>query len=531
MACASRVGYRPEAPDDAPARFSRFLSEVHLGRLDRDEDLRLRAGGARSTAWPVEAAYQRAVDADLTRAERSRLEAFSPGHLSLQQRVSHRLMSFETEARLGHLRWAEHEYVCVPGRSPLDRIAAGLIEGAAFEDEEGALVWIAAARDAGPWLLQRTEQVEDRQGEGRLAPRQALAATLESSRALLPSDAGPWRAAFARRLPADLPLERREDLLFRAQGAIEHDLLPAIVEWTELVENLADNSPEDSGVWSRPDGEEYYAYLVRQATTLNLSPGAVHRLGLLEIDRLTAELIAVVGEVDHDGTIASLDELIRSRKDIRRIEGIHGRWTARLDQLVTREPEAVVFPESLGTAAPHRRRAVYARSGIPGAALRETVVGEASTLPRFRHHLDVEAWSGGWDLYGAMLPVELGWIELPSDRFGAIQEELWATALMVADTGIHHERWDLGRARDWLVARTAEPEDRIDAALARLLIEPASAVGAPVGCLRIRELRQAARREAGEAFDLPTFHRIVLGQGPMPLGLLEERVLNWSRSL
>ncbi len=61
----------------------------------------------------------------------------------------------------------------------------------------------------------------------------------------------------------------------------------------------------------------------------------------------------------------------------------------------------------------------------------------------------------------------------------------------------------------------------------RVTALPAQATGYMVGMLEILRLREKAREEMGDAFDLAGFHDVVLGSGSVPLDLLGRLVDDW----
>ena len=56
---------------------------------------------------------------------------------------------------------------------------------------------------------------------------------------------------------------------------------------------------------------------------------------------------------------------------------------------------------------------------------------------------------------------------------------------------------------------------------------PAQATAYKIGMLKIQALRQLAEKQLGEEFDIRAFHDVILGSGPLPLPMLEEKVISW----
>jgi uncharacterized protein (DUF885 family) len=557
----SRVGYelsqRGEVSQAPVDRFDRFLDEVQLARLDRDPGLRSQVGLAPRPGWPDPTGRRQAVDAALTRRERSRLAKFPPSSLDDARRMTRRVAEYEVERRLLRLRWASHAYLAVPGEGPTAELASRLTSEGPWSSADDAEAWVSAVRTAGPWLDAQTEALEARAGQGKLAPRRALELVAEEARSLLEghpldhdalSDSA-LLAHFRRQLQAlgeaapEVSAELREELLFRATGVLREDLGPALARWLARVEALAASSPEDRGVWSLPDGEAWYADLLLDQTSLALSPSTLRALALEEVARLQDELRAYQQQVDHRGNLAGFFALLREDPRLQVEDDEAGRATlaARAQRVIEGLPllAAKVLPRTppveldaaallAGEPALYRVSARVYRQGSPGAAQRQAWLASRAHLNDFRRTLDIPVWSAGWDLYAATLAVELRLIEDPYDAVGVLVEELWAAALLVADTGLHQERWTPDRARDWLLANTPEDLATVTAAVDRLLTHPGTSAAAPIGCLRLRELRLECRLRLGARFDLARFHAQVLNAGPVPLDVLEQRLRAWT---
>jgi uncharacterized protein (DUF885 family) len=560
-ACGARVRYAGEAPDDPTSRFNRFLGEVQLARLDRDPGLRDRTGLAPLGGWPDPSGRADVVDAALTREERDRLEQFSPVALDTESRQSHRLLTYETGRRLERLRWSGHEYLALPGEGPIAHLEQRLLDPSPWRTIADAEAWIDRVSAAGPWLDRMDERLDARQGRGLLAPKLALTRVGEQTRGLLqgrPFDHGASQdgllmGSLRAHLAGldELTPSEREDLLLRGEVILRDDLGPALERWLTQVEALAEESPGDGGIWSLPEGEAWYASRVRDATTLPLTAQALHQLGIEEVARLHDELRSVMASIDHPGSQAEFLRVLQGdplpqtepgattpMPPVELAAAYQARLLDALDQVLETPPSSAhrLDTAALGIDGSDRpelpRHQVLALVGgyTMGRSLREAVIREHPSLPPFRRTLAISAWADGWDLYAAGLPLELGLAEDPSDALEILIGELWAAALLVVDTGLHQQRWTPEQARAWLQTNTPAHAARADAAISELLTHPGVAVAGPVGCLYIRELRADAESRLGTRFDLREFHGLVLGSGPLTLGMLERRVLAWGRS-
>jgi uncharacterized protein (DUF885 family) len=97
----------------------------------------------------------------------------------------------------------------------------------------------------------------------------------------------------------------------------------------------------------------------------------------------------------------------------------------------------------------------------------------------------------------------------------------------VVDTGIHAMGWSHKQAVDWMAERSGTPREDVSAEVDRYFVWPGQALGYKIGQLKILELRERARAQLGERFDLRRFHMQVLDQGALPLPVLEQQVMRW----
>ncbi|MDA1265805.1 MAG: DUF885 domain-containing protein [Planctomycetota bacterium] len=535
--CAGRVGYQPQAPRDADARFARFLREVRLARLDRDPSLRRLAGLEPLEAYPVLASAEREEERALTTRELARLTAFSPTDLGIEQRLDHRLLRTATQARLASLDWIDHAPITHPGSGALAELEVRLLAPRAWESEQHLLAWIDQVQAGAAWLKQANEVLRDRERRG-LAPSQR-ALTLAREEAAGWTEGGVESARLVAHLVrgrAQLaggvdPL-RLEDLVRRARVALDEELNPALSAWHATIEDLVGRSTGSAGAWSRPDGAAWYAHELEQGTSLPMSAGALHLLAREEVDRVEAAMRPLLAQVDHPGSVVGFLGLLRTDERFRletaaareRVARTIGDVQQALDKIVTDPPE-LTFDEAPpeGMGAP-QLFAWTITQGLPGRALREGWIAPRSP---FRENLAYLAWSSGWDVYVASVVLELGLTEDPYEQVALLERELWHAALLVADTGMHHERWSLDQASDYLERTTAAPREQASAAVDELLLRPGSAAPAVVGYLRFQELQRRARTRLGSRFDLAEFHRFLLALGPLPMNVLEEQVAAW----
>jgi uncharacterized protein (DUF885 family) len=327
----------------------------------------------------------------------------------------------------------------------------------------------------------------------------------------------------------------------------------------------------DTVAWSElPSGDLWYAHLVRQHTSLDLTPAAVHELGLGEVARLRVNLVALQGPLGVPGDARTLFDAIRAdprfhfssaRLLLNAYEGMRGPVEARLAAPFLRRPRAAMEIRALegfraGAAGPTSylipsadgsRPAVfyvntselasrpvfdieaqYLRGAVPGRHHQVALAQETPNLPRFRRFGSDSAYVEGWASYAVSLGGALGLQANPYTQFGALNLELLEAARLVIDTGLHAQGWSRERAQAYLRANTALGEAAIAAEVDHCIALPAQALAGAVGRLKLLELRRTAETRLGDRFDVRAFHEQVVGAGSLPLTALEAKLTRWS---
>jgi uncharacterized protein (DUF885 family) len=353
-------------------------------------------------------------------------------------------------------------------------------------------------------------------------------------------------------------LNEEEKDIFREQAveAIETSYLPAFFKLFEYLDEIDAVATDDAGVWKLPDGEDYYAYTLRKETSTSLTAAEVHAIGLAEVARIHEEMRAALVELGYDEEEGLFAMLSRAVSDAGVItgSGVVGEAQALLDEAERRMgelfslrpqmelvivgspvPPASYEPGSLDGSRPGTYKLPTSGGGfprffLPTMSYHEAIPGHyyqielarEMNLPLFRTEILFNGYCEGWALYAERLAWEVGlYEEDPYGNLGRLQSELMRAMRLVVDTGIHSLGWTREEALAYAEEAYGNPASHeID----RYVIWPAQATGYGIGMIEILELRQRAMDELGDQFDFGEFHQVVLGNGAMPLEILERVV-------
>jgi uncharacterized protein (DUF885 family) len=448
------------------------------------------------------------------------------------------------------------------------------------ESERDACDYIARVQQFGRRFEQVIEGLQKRESMDIIPPRFTVEKVLIQMRDFIAMPAAEHMlyTSFVEKLdkiPAEeLADDRRVALRQELAQAIEAVVFPAYRELIAYHEALLSKATSNDGAWRLPDGEDYYAWRIRNQTTTDMSAAQVHQIGVKEVARIGAEMDAILkAEGLAEGSIGERVQLIAKREDqlfedsdagreqiLAEYQRIIDEISGGLDDWFDRMPEASVevrrvpaFSEKTAPGAYYQgpsldgkrpgmffanlrnvseiprfgMRTLAYHEAVPGHHFQIALAQELEGLPIFRRFLPFTVYSEGWALYSEQVAWEAGFQSNPLDNLGRLQAEMFRAVRLVVDTGMHSQRWSREQAIDYMRSYTGMGEGEVTAEIERYLVNPGQALAYKVGMLKILELRAKAQRELGEDFDIREFHNVVLGSGSVPIFILERLVDQW----
>jgi uncharacterized protein (DUF885 family) len=448
------------------------------------------------------------------------------------------------------------------------------------ESDRDARDFISRVNQFGTRFDQVIEGLELREDMGILPPRFTVEKVLLQMRGFIdmPPTEHMLYESFSEKLdkiPADtLSDTRRAELQAELATSIETVVYPAYRRLIAYHEQLLPKATSNDGVWRLPDGDAFYAWRVRNQTTTDMSADEIHRIGVAEVDRIAAEMDAILaGEGLTEGSIGERVQMIATRPDqlypdtdagreqiladyqsmIDEISAGLGDWFNLMPKSAVEVRRVPEFSEKTAPGAYYqgpsldgkrpgvffanlRNVAEIPRFGMRTLAYHEAVPGhhfqialqqELTGLPMFRRFVPFTVYAEGWALYSEQVAWEAGFQSKPLDNLGRLQAEMFRAVRLVVDTGMHSQRWSREQAIDYMLEYTGMGEDDVVAEIERYLVMPAQALAYKVGMLKFIELRERAQRELGERFDVRSFHDVVLTSGSVPIFILERLVDDW----
>jgi uncharacterized protein (DUF885 family) len=372
------------------------------------------------------------------------------------------------------------------------------------------------------------------------------------------------------KFPDTIPAAEQERLKKEAAQAFTEQVVPAFRKLHGYLEKTyVPGARESIAMSAMPDGQAWYAHNVQAMTTTDLTPKQIHEIGLSEVKRIRGEMEKVIAGAGFKGSFEEFltflrtdpqffydkpEDLLAGYRDIaKRVDP----ELVKLFGKLPRQPYGVIpvpsYAEKSQTTAYYEQGSLAAgrpgyfnantydlksrpkwemealtlHEAVPGHHLQIAIAQELEDIPEWRKYDDYTAFVEGWGLYAESLGEEMGFYKDPYSKFGQLTYEMWRAVRLVVDTGMHSMGWTRQQAIDYFKANAGKAEHDIVVEIDRYIVWPGQALAYKIGELKIKELRAYAQKELGDRFDVRAFHDQVLGNGSVPLDLLEANVKTW----
>ena len=375
-------------------------------------------------------------------------------------------------------------------------------------------------------------------------------------------------------MPANFSAADKLRLVTAYSTALQNEVLPAYARLADFLERDYLPAARTTVGWSAlPGGDAWYRWRIRGATTIDMAPDRIHELGLSEVARIRAEMLAVKQQVGFKGDLDAFFQFLETDPQfyftneqdlLDAYQQVKQRIDALLPKLFADFPKAdyEIRPVEAFRAASaaggsyqapsadgkrpgifyintHNLRAqpkfgmetLSLHEAAPGHHFQIAIQQELTGLPRFRRFNGYVSYSEGWALYSESLGKELGVFTDPYQWYGRLADEMLRAMRLVVDTGLHSKGWSREQAIKYMLDNSSMAESDVVAEVERYMVWPGQALGYKLGQLRIAELRARAQAALGPAFDVRAFHSQVLRDGALPMDVLSAKIDRWIRSV
>jgi uncharacterized protein (DUF885 family) len=501
-----------------------------------------------------------------------RLHAIHRDALPQRDQTSYDILDYELRTALRLEPFPEHLL-------PISQMDSLPVTLANYASGEGAQplasvkdyrAYLSRLDQLGPWIDQAIANMREGMKRGVVQPKSVMQSALPQFKQLVAAKAeDSIFFAPARKMPAAFAPTDAGKLADAWRATIDRKLNPALARLVTFLEKEYIPACRSSTGWDAlPQGADWYKVRVAGATTTDLQPEQIHQIGLKEVARIQGEYARIGPQMGYNGPAAGLPGWVAQQakykpfKTEQEVLAVYRQLDAKLKTtlpaLFSLRPKTPLDirlePElSRATASDHytppavdgsrpgvfwavvNDPAQYGSTGMVTLFLHEGQPGhhfhialmQELDLPNFRKFGGNNAFTEGWALYAETLGKEMGLFDKPEDYFGHLNDEMLRAARLVVDTGMHEKGWTREQAIKYFSDTLGYSEAESRAQIERYMVWPGQALGYKIGSLKIQELRRRAESALGSKFSLPKFHEIVLGEGTLPLALLEAKVDRW----
>ncbi|NVM75848.1 uncharacterized protein (DUF885 family) [Duganella sp. SG902] len=521
----------------------------------------------------------RAAQFTLYRSLQKQLMAVNRGQLSAPDQLTYDLLTYELNNAMQMESFPDHLLPI----NQMDNVPSTLANYASgtgsqpLETVRQYQAYLSRLNQLPAWIDQAIANMREGMRGGVVHPKAITAAMLPQLQNL--RAASPEASVFyspVTRFPASFSDADKKKLTAAYLKTVDGKVAPALTRLVNFLENEYLPAGRGSTGWSAlPNGAAWYAAHIKDSTNLPLQPDEIHALGLKEVARIQQQLAALGPKLGYEGPEKQLPQWMREQTKFNifttdeqvldAYRAIYAQVQAKLPSYFSLVPKARLElhlePElTRATASDHYTPSaadgshpgvfwpvvndpkkysrvdmvsLFLHEGVPGHHLHAALLKEIE-LPDFRkfstENPNSAAFTEGWALYSETLGKEMGLYEDPVAYYGHLNAEMLRAARLVVDTGMHAKGWTREQAISYLMDVLGWTEPRARNQIERYMVLPAQALSYKIGSLKILELRARAQQALGDKFSYQKFHEVVIGDGTLPLPILEQRVDRWIAS-
>ncbi|MBG9991305.1 DUF885 domain-containing protein [Pseudoalteromonas sp. NZS127_1] len=533
--------------------------------------------------WDDGSEERQLKDLAQTKADLVALKAISRDLLDDATKVSYDLKKQDLESSIADFKWRYHNYPVNQMFGTHSMIPAFLINQHSISNVKEAKDYISRLNGVTGVIDQLIVDLTVRAEKGIIAPKFVFPHVIDSSKNIIhgapfeKGDDSTLLADFKRKVTAlEISQDEKDSLISDASDALKSAVKPSYSKLINYLAQLEKRADDRDGAWKLPDGEAFYNNALKRTTTTDLTAKEIHAIGLSEVARIHDEMREIKDKVGFKGDLKAFMQFMKTDKQfyypndaqgkqryLDEATGLIDTMKTRLDELFIVKPKAGLkvkaveaFREKAAGKAfyqqpapdgsrpgvyyanlydmeampTYQMEALAYHEGIPGHHMQIAISQELEGIPKFRKFGGYTAYIEGWGLYSEFIPKEMGMYSDPYSDFGRLSMELWRACRLVVDTGIHAMKWTRQEGIDYYVNNTPNATSDGVKMVERHIVMPSQATAYKVGMLKILELREEAKKQLGDKFDIRQFHDVVLKNGPVPLNVLENFVNEWVAS-
>ena len=508
------------------------------------------------------------------------LKKYDPEKLSDIQKITQKIAIFDTKNDINQFEnFRYHSYLFNQISGNHLNLVEFMTDTHPIKNHNDAISYIKRVKLFKDVLKANLEYLENQKKIGIYPPKFVFDHVINQLNELISFEENnnPLISIFVKKL-RDINIEESKisNLKYQLSLVVQSYVNPGFLLILDFMNDNYNNANIHHGVWSLPNGDEFYNFKIKSFTTSDYSPEQIHQIGLDEVDRISKrmkeifiqlgyEVNKTIGEMMnelnedsnflYDDTpdrkkivISDYNEmLIQAKKDVK----------PYFERLPKSKVEIRAVPEySEQTAAGGYYQAPSLDGSRPGVFyanlydIKQTPTFGMRTLTFHEtipgHHLQIalnqenkkltlyrklgyrtSAYTEGWALYAEQLAIEIGMTKNLYDELGVLQSEMFRANRLVVDTGIHFKRWSREQAMDYMKKTTGMSDTQVRVEIERYIVWPGQALSYKIGMLKILELREKAKERMGKNFNIKSFHSLILDQGIVPLFILEDIVNEW----